>query len=404
MSYDADMKTKRIYLDHAAATPIHPEVLKILVSAARKYTGNAHGLHAEGHASRQALEQARANIAKVLVVHPDEVVFTSGATEANNIAIVGVVRAARAAGIQNPRIIVSAIEHPSVLETARALAHEGVIVDEVGVDYRGLVDPHALRRLIQPETVLISVMYANNEIGTVEPICEIAKEVRHARASNASPYPYFHTDAAQAANYLELNTSMLGVDLMTISSGKTYGPYGVGALWVKRGVQIDPLSHGGSHEGGRRPGTEAVPLLLAFAFALGIAQEMKTKEIARVGKLRDVLAAKILKKIPEVMVNGELAGVLPNILSLTVLGVESEALVIYLDAAGIAVSGRSACATSVGGASYVILALGKGTEELSGTIRFSLGRETTREGVEYVAKEFARIVPFLRGIKTRSDI
>ncbi len=388
---------KRIYLDHAAATPMDPDVLKTFVSAARKYTGNAHALHAEGVASRKGLETARTQIAGVLGAHTDELVFTSGATESNILAIQGVVRAAREAGIQNPHIIVSAIEHPSVLEAVRALVALGVKVDELRVDTDGLVDPRALRKLITPETVLVSVMYANNEIGSVEPLHEIAKEVRHARGMNASLYPYFHTDAAQAMNYLDMNVLRLGVDLMTISSGKTYGPYGIGALFIKRGTKIKSFFSEGIHEGGRRPGTEAVPLALSFAHAVLVAEKIKTKESARAAKLRNMLKEKILEKIPDATVNGNVEHLLPNMLSVTILGVESEALVIYLDAGGVAVAGRSACTTSLDGASHVILAIGKAGAVLSGTIRFSLGRGTTREDISYVAKELSRIVALLRG-------
>jgi cysteine desulfurase len=245
-----------------------------------------------------------------------------------------------------------------------------------------------------PETVLVSVMYANNEIGTVEPIREIAKEVRRVRTANQSSYPYVHTDAAQATNYLDMNVLHLGVDFMTISSGKTYGPYGVGVLFVKRGGIIEPLSYGGSHEQGRRPGTEALPLVSALGEALVLAENMKKKETARVAKLRDMLVGKILKNVPDVTINGDLACVLPNMLSLAVSGVESEDLIIYLDARGIAVSGRSACTTFVDGPSHVILALGRGE---TAAVRFSLGRQTSREDVLRVAGEFAEVVSFLRG-------
>lgn len=387
---------KRIYLDHAAATPADTEVLKTFLALSKKYTGNAHALHREGVVARTALDGARAKIAHVLGAHADEVVFTSGATESNNIALAGVVRAARASGFKNPRIVISAIEHPSVREVARALAREGVAVDMLGVSADGLVDTHALRKLLTSETVLVSVMYANNEIGTVEPIREIAKEVRHARTVNGSVYPYFHTDAAQALNYLDVNVLRLGVDLMTLSSGKTYGPYGVGALFVKRGVKMESVSHGGSHESGRRPGTEAVPLACAFAHAVEIAEKIKAKESARVMKLRNLLAEKILKQIPDVTINGDMAQALPNMLSVTIPGIESETLVIYLDARGVAVSGKSACTSSVEGLSHVILALGKAGAEQAGVIRFSLGRQTIREDVIRAAKEFSDTVAFLR--------
>lgn len=393
------MKAKRIYLDHASATPMDPEVLKVFVATARKYIANPHALHKEGQAAEATLRQARTTIAELLGAHADEIVFTGSATEANNMTIKGVIRAAQARGVRNPRIIVSAIEHASVLESAYALLGEGVFVDKLPVDHRGSVDPRALRKLITAETVLVSVMYANNEIGAIAPIRDIAREVRHARSAHGSCYPYFHTDAAQAMNYLDGNVSRLGVDLMTVSSGKTYGPYGIAALFVRRGVDLEPLLHGGRHEGGRRAGTEAVPLASAFARALAIAEKMKRKEAVRVKSLRDTLAREVLRRIPDMVVNGGGDLALPNILSVSVSGVESEALVIYLDAAGIAVSGKSACTTSLDDPSHVILALGREEAVRGGVIRFSLGRQTTRRDILYTAKEFSRIVSFLRGVQ-----
>ncbi|MFZ2303177.1 MAG: cysteine desulfurase family protein, partial [Minisyncoccia bacterium] len=330
-------------------------------------------------------------------------IFTSGATEANSMVIFGVVRYARASGVLRPHIIVSSIEHPSVLEVAKALEAEGVLVDYVPVDSHGLVDTKELRKLIRPETVLVSIMYANNEIGTIEPIIDIAKEIRHARKMNGGVYPYFHTDAAQAGNYLDINVLRLGVDLMTLSSGKTYGPRGVGALFVKRGVEMSPLMYGGEHENGRRAGTEAVALTVGFATALKESQKMIAKESNRVQKLRDSLASKILKKVSGTSVNGDLLQSLPNILNISFDGVESEALVLYLDAVGIAVSGRSACKSSDGGPSHVILAIGEANEGESGSIRFSLGRETKNEDITRVASEVSRLVPLLRKAQVQSD-
>ncbi len=276
-------------------------------------------------------------------------------------------------------------------------------VDYLSVDSRGLVDTKELRKLITPETVLVSVMYANNEIGTIEPITDIAKEIRHARKMNGSAYPYFHTDASQSANYLEINVLRLGVDLMTISSGKTYGPRGIGGLFVKRGVEMSPLMYGGEHEGSRRPGTESVALAQGFAVALTEARKMSLKEGKRVQKLRDSLALKILKKVTGTSVNGDLAYSLPNILNVSFDGVESEALVLYLDAAGIAVSGKSACKSSSEGPSHVILAIGKAGNGEAGSIRFSLGRETKSEDIVRVANEVVRIVPLLCEARAQSD-
>jgi cysteine desulfurase len=404
---------KRIYLDNAAATPVDAGILKVVTETARKFPANPSALHKEGVVARKVLEDARAEIATAISARPDEIVFTSGATEGNNMALFGVVQVARNHSVQSPHIIVSAIEHPSILEVARVLEREGVRVSYLPVDGRGIVDMKELRTLVTPETVLVSVMYANNEIGTIQPIRDIAKEIRHARKVNNSAYPYFHTDAAQAVNYLDIAVPLLGVDLMTISSGKAYGPRGIGALYIKRGVGIVALLGGGAHDGARRAGTESVALAVGFARALARAEKMKVKESARVEKLRDFLVSKILKNISGTSVNGflEVGRVmpggavksLPNILNVSFDGIESEALVLYLDAAGIAVSGKSACKSSTGGASHVIMAIGKAGEKEAGAIRFSLGRETRREDIVRVFKELARIIELLRSMNIQSD-
>lgn len=394
---------KRIYLDHTAGTPVGDTALRAMTETMKKFPGNPSSIHREGRDARAVLEGARAEIALAISAHPDEIVFTSGATEANNLAIIGVVCSARIKGIKHPHIIVSAIEHPSVLEVARVLEKEGVKVSYLPVNHFGVVNPRTLRALITPETVLVSIMYANNEIGTIEPIADIAKEIRHARKMNNSAFPLFHTDGAQAGNYLDINVARLGVDLMTLSSGKTYGPRGISALFVKRGVKLTPQMYGGDHEHGRRPGTEAVALAVGFATALEEAQKMREKEAKRIKKLRDALAEKILKNVPGVVINGDLENSLPNILNLSLEGVESEALVLYLDAVGVALSGKSACKSSDSSASHVIMALDKQNEENTGSIRFSLGRETKSADIVYVVKEFLRIVPFLRMTNTQSD-
>jgi cysteine desulfurase len=397
-------KVRRVYLDYAAATPVSALAQKAVMETSKKFFGNPSAIHKEGKDARASLESARAVVAEALAARPDEIIFTSGATEANNTAFMGVVQSAGIRGLARPHIIISAIEHPSVLETVKALERYGMRVDYLSVDSRGLIDTKELRKLITPETVLVSVMYANNEIGTIEPITDIAREVRHARKMNGSAYPYFHTDASQAANYLDINVLRLGVDMMTISSGKTYGPRGIGALFVKRGVEMSPLMYGGEHEAGRRPGTESVALAQGFAVALAEARKMSVKEGKRVAKLRDALSTKILKKVSGTSVNGDLGYSLPNILNISFDGVESEALVLYLDAAGIAVSGKSACKSSSEGPSHVILAIGKASDNQSGAIRFSLGRDTKNVDIVRVANEVIRVVPLLREAREQSDL
>lgn len=391
-------------MDYAAATPVEERVVRTVSALNKKYYANPSGLHKEGGEAHRVLEEARGTIAQLIGAHADEIIVTSGATEANNIAIQGIVRAMRARGIARPHIIVSAIEHASVLETARKLSGEEVRVELLPVNNKGMVDVRELRKIITPDTVLVSVMYANNEIGTVQPLREIAKEIRHARKIHGSLYPYFHTDAAQAVNYLDTNVLRLGVDMMTLSSGKSYGPRGVGVLFVKRGVNLIPLSYGGEHERGRRPGTEAVALVCGFAEALVLAEKIKPKETLRIKKLRDALAEKILKKVSGVVINGDLAHSLPNLLSISIEGVESEAMIIYLDAQGFAVSGGSACKSASGKMSHVLTAIGYTNENNMGAIRFSLGRFTKSEDITRLVKEFPSIVKVLREVQKKSDL
>lgn len=391
-------------MDHAAATPTSPKAMRAVLDTMKKLHGNPSAIHREGRAAHAALEQARLEIAQVLAARSDEIIFTSGATESNNLAILGVVRDAFAKGIARPHIIVSAIEHPAVLETVRNLAKEKPVrVDYLGVDANGLVDVRELRKLISSQTVLVSIMYANNEIGTIEKVKDIAKEIRHARKINKSVYPFFHTDASQAANYLDINVLRLGVDLMTLSSSKTYGPRGVGILFAKRGVALSPIMYGGHHENDRRPGTESPALAVGFAAALKEAQAMSVRESKRIQTLRDLLAENVLKKVSGSSVNGELSQSLPNILNLLIEGVESDALVLYLDAKGIAVSGQSACKSSEDGPSHVIIAIGKAGIEGAGAIRFSLGRTTTREDIMRVVAELPPIILRLRSMSAHGD-
>lgn len=396
------MKRKRIYLDNAAATPVDEKISKIVSSVAKEYFGNPSGLHLEGVSARKVLETARKSIADILGAHADEIIFTSTATESNNMAILGVVRSARLRGVLNPHIIVSAIEHPAVIEVARILEQEGVRVSYLPVDKNGIVDIKELRKKITADTVLVSVMYANNEIGVIEPVRDIAKEVRHARKTFNSVYPYFHTDAAQATNYLDMTVARLGVDLMTVSSGKIYGPRGVALLYARRGMRLSSMMFGGPHENFRRPGTEAVALVSGFVEALRITEKIKQKETRRVRELRNKLAETILRQIPGTEINGDLAVTLPNILSVSFDGCEGEALVIYLDARGIAVSGRSACTSSENGPSHVILALGKAQKEEKGVIRFSLGRDTKQGDIKNALQELVQVVNLLRSYKTNN--
>ncbi len=389
---------KNIYLDYAAATPVDPKVQKIVSKVFRDTYGNPSALHRKGKEAHALFESARQTIADVLSAHADEIVMTSGATEANALALLGTVHAARAQGVKVPHVIVSSIEHPSVLRTAEILAHEGIArVDYLSVDEKGIVDARLLRELMGDDTVLVSVMYVNNEVGTVEPLRDIAKEIRHFKTKRNSFFPYFHTDAAQAQNSYSLTVPELGVDLMTLSSGKVYGPRGVGALFVRRGITLKPLFQGGTQERGLRPGTENVALACGFAHALAVAQEKRDKETIRLRALQEYVLHGLQGAVPDCVVNGDPLHMAPHIVNVSIPGVESEVLVLYLDAQGISVSGKSACESTTSEVSHVILALGgKEKDAYGGTLRFSLGRNTTQRDIRVALRALKDALAILR--------
>ncbi len=377
---------QRIYLDHAASTPLDKKVLKIQGEALEKY-GNPSSIHQEGVWAKKMLAEARKDIADILHAQSDEIIFTGGGTEANNLAIFGAI-----AEPKKSHLIVSAIEHPSVLECARELERRGAEVTYLSVDSYGLVSPRSVKEALRENTVLVSVMYANNEIGTVQPIAEIAKVIReHNRAGGKT---LFHTDACQATNYLDMNVLKLGVDLMTINASKIYGPKGVGALFVKRGAALAPIIFGGGQERGMRSGTENIPLIVGFAEAMKIAESMKEKESSRLTNLRDFFVSEIRKKIPNVVLNGSAEKRLPNNVNISFLGIDAEEMVINLDARGIACSTKSACAniSHDGQVSHVLEAIGADTERSRSAVRFTLGRGTKKSDIQYTVNELAKIV------------
>ncbi|MCX6735523.1 MAG: cysteine desulfurase family protein [Candidatus Parcubacteria bacterium] len=381
-------KSKCIYLDHSATTPLDKRVLSVVQKISSEIYGNPSSLHKEGVEAKKALLEIRKDIAEAIGANPDEIIFTSGGTESNNLALFGVV--------QDPKkfhLIVSSIEHASVLECARELEKRGAEVTYLPVDSDGLVSPKDVKEAIKENTVLVSVMYANNEIGTIQPIAEIAKVIRHSKSK-----PIFHTDACQAVNYLDMNVLRLGVDLMTFNASKIYGPKGVGALFVKRGVKISPILFGGGQEKGARSGTENVAGLKGFAEAMRITEEMKEKESARLLKLRDFFIAEILKKIPGTVLNGSAEKRLPNNVNISIPGTDAEALVIQLDARGISCSTGSACAniSHDGKVSHVIEALGFGRNRSASSLRFTLGRDTKKEDLFCTVNELSKILKITR--------
>lgn len=382
---------KRIYLDYAATTPIDREVLTAMRPYLKERFGNAGGLYREGIEAKKALEEARAHIAQGLKAKAHEVIFTSGGTEANNLAIRGIVRALRKSKKKTPHVITSAIEHPSVLECFRELQREGVSVTYLPVTKEGIVDPDVFLRAVTAETVFASLMYANNEIGTLQPIREIGKRLR-AYEEKTGQKIFFHTDASQAALWFPLDVHALRVDLLTIDAQKMYGPKGVGALYIKEGVPISPVLFGGSQESELRPGTENIALAVGLAKAFSLARGRQKKDAPRVRALRDHLFACLQEDIPQAVINGDRERRLPNNINISLPSFEGEFLVIALDEKSFAVSTKSACLGEEGGGSYVVKALGRKKKEYEGTLRVTLGRETKKNDIEAFVRALKSIV------------
>jgi cysteine desulfurase len=392
---------KTVYLDYAAATPVDDRVF----AAAREFLNedfaNPSSIHSPGVAAAGALESARKKVADFLSALPREIIFTSGGTESDNLAILGGARAAAkellSKGVKKrPHIVTSKIEHHAVLETCGYLANNGFDVSYVGVLPDGTLDLAELKKSLRAETVLVSVMHANNEIGVAQPINEIIKIIRRHRKNQKTEYPYLHTDACQSANYLPLNVNQIGVDFMSLSGAKVYAPKGVGVLYVRGGVEIDPTTFGGKQEGGRRAGTENVFGAVAMAEALTITSKMREREYLRLEKLKNYFWMALRKVIPteiEMAMNGTLEKCLPNILNVSFGNISGESMVIELDAAGIAVSSGSACTSGDPGASHVLLVLAeaKGKKVQEG-VRFSFGRGTTKKDLDYVLSVLPEIV------------
>ena len=383
------------YFDYAATTPLEPRVFRAMRPYFSQKFGNPGSIHDAGRKTKEAIEKALAKIALVLHCRPKEFIFTGSATEADNLAVFGVAKANKTAG---RKIIVSAIEHKAVLAPCNALTEEDFDIVKLGVDKTGLVDPADIAKLLDSKTILVSVIYADNETGTIQPIREIAKVIKKFRAKNNSALPYFHTDASQAAQYCDVNVEKLGVDLMTVSSHKLYGPKGIGGLYIRKGVKIKPLIFGGGQQNNMRSGTENVPSIVGFAEALALAEKNKNKECIRVEKMRKELEREIFKLIPKVVLNGHPQKRLPNFLNVSVLDIEGEAALLYLDQKGICASTGSACDSQTLEPSHVILALGRPYEYAHGSLRFTLGKYTTRKSVQYLLKHLPPIVKKLRQI------
>ncbi len=399
-------------MDHAAAAPELPSVRRAQARAGRLF-GNPSSIHRDGVLAREALETARRDIAKAMNALPDEVVFTGSGTESDNMAVMGVFKHARLdpdfAG-KEVHIITTAIEHPAVIEACRHLEAVGAQVTYLPVGENGIIDPKDLRAALREETILVSIAYVNNEIGTIQPIREISKTLRNFRKSRISnpespdarhktqdtrfgAYPLLHTDACQAAPYLNMNVEQLGVDLLTFNGTKLGGPHGVGALYVHRGTPTAPIMYGGGQENGLRSGTENVSAAAGLAAALIEAEKIKEKESARLKELQDYFFAEIETHFPEARINGSREFRSPNNVHVSFPNIASELLVLELDARGISASAGSACASAKDQGSHVLEALyGKDDDKKWGSVRFSFGRETKRSDIVFTIKALDHIV------------
>lgn len=373
---------ERIYLDHAATTAVDHKVVQAMMPYFTQASGNASSLHSFGREAKHALDSARQTIADALNAQTDEIIFTSGGTESNNFAL---------KGIGKGHIITSSIEHPSILKTCRYLNDHGCDVTYLPVDADGMVDPGDVESAINSDTKLISVMHANNEIGTIQPVDEIGAIAR----DNGIP---FHTDAVQSFGKTEIDLQKMNIDILSLSSHKIYGPKGIGALYIRRGVKIDPLMHGGEHEKGRRAGTENIPGIVGFAKAASLAIERFSSDREHLIKLRDMLIDGAMNAIDDVFLNGHPVKRLPNNANLRFKFVEGESLLLHLDMKGVAVSTGSACSSASLEPSHVLLALGLAPEDIHGSIRFTLGRENTEEEIRYVLDVLPEMIDKLRAI------
>jgi len=377
-----------IYLDYNATTPIAKEVADAMRPFLDAYFGNPSSVHTYGVKTKMAVEKARRQVLELINCEPSEIIFTSGGTESNNYAIKGIAMANRQKG---NHIITSAVEHPAVFEVCRYLGQQGFEVSTIPVDEYGIVEMDELKAAIRPETILITVMHANNEVGTIQPVAEIARIAR-ARGTRV------HSDGAQAVGKIAVDVRKLGVDLYSVAGHKFYGPKGVGALYVRKGVRIDPLLHGGRQEWGRRAATENVAGIVGLGKAIELRMGEMEAEAERLTALRERLYAGLAARIDHVYLNGHPTERLPGTLNVCFEYIEGEGIIMGLDLAGVAVSSGSACTSASLEPSHVLLAMGVHPAVAQGSIRFSLGRENTEEDVDYVLETLPPIVERLRAM------
>jgi len=379
---------KRIYLDHAATTPVDYRVVEAMLPCFHEVFGNPSSVHAIGQEARRIVEGVRSKIASFLAAKIEEIIFTSGGTESDNTAIKGVAQAMKDRG---NHIITSSIEHHAVLETCKYLEKHGFHVTYLKNDKAGLVDPDEVRRAITGKTILISIMHANNEIGTIEPIAEIGKIARQRGI-------FFHTDAVQTFGHLPIDVNELHVDLLSASAHKLYGPKGVGILYVREGTKMVPFMHGGEQEGGRRASTHNVPGIVGLGKAVELAKETMGEEAERLTSLRDKMIRGILEGIDDSVLNGHPVKRLPNNINVSLGYIEGEAIIMYLDREGIACATGSACTSASMEPSHVLAAIGLTHDFAHGSLRLTMGRATSEEDIVYVLKVLPVIADKLRSI------
>ena len=375
-----------IYLDNAASTVIHNEVFQEMIPFLKEQYGNPSSIHHSGRMASRAIQKARKQIANLISANPEEILFTSGGTESNNIALFGITHTNK-----GKHIITSSIEHDAVLEPCKKLEKEGFDVTYLPVSGDGLINPEDVKKSITKNTCLVSIMFANNEVGTVQPIAEIAKLCSEKRI-------FFHTDAIQAIGKLEINVKELRLDMLSISSHKINGPKGVGALYIKSGTKIEPYIFGGGQENGLRSGTENVASVVGFGKACELAKENLGKNILHFKNLRDVLVSKVMKEIPYVSINGHPEKRIPNNAHFTFLGVNGEDLIIKLDEEGIAASTGSACSVRTQKESHVLRAMGFLHEQIAGSLRLTVGSMNTISEIENTITVLKRVVKELRSV------
>ncbi|MCW5971624.1 MAG: cysteine desulfurase NifS [Blastocatellales bacterium] len=389
---------RRVYLDNSASTRVDDEVVEAMLPYFTEQYGNASSTHQWGQHAKQAIEDARAQVARLLNAQPTEIVFLSGGTESDNLAIKGIAAAHCSRG---RHIITSAFEHPAVLASCDQLEAQGFTLTRLPVYREGIVRLKDVRAALTDETILVTVMLANNEIGTIQPIAEIGTLVAERRAAGQR-HLHLHTDAVQAVGKIPVDVKQLGVDLLTFTAHKIHGPKGVGALYVRRGVRITSQMHGGRHERDRRAGTESVPLIAGIGKAAELARVHMDERAVHMRQLRDYLEAQIIERIPDVSRNGDAEQRVPGVANFNFDFVEGEGLQISLDLKGIAVSTGSACSSGSTEPSHVLLAIGLPRDSGHGSLRFSLSKDTTREEIDYVIETLPAIVEKLRKISPRT--